>query len=169
MSSREETYVTFMMDHAAGQHGPAVSLAADLHVLLSDQGALTNDVWSAAANHLRAPDNNIIPAERIDRACEIIAEGYDHIKWRRGLSGAHYSKSDVSGGKFMRLLPGKSVPTHGHKRLEITVVLDGQLSDGIGGLYDTGDIAFGIPGERHKPAAHGDRPCICFVAKAERI
>ena len=166
MSQHEETYVTFMLDHAAGQHSDALSLAADLHVLLSDEGAQTNDIWRAAADQLRGRQAGETAGNDIDRACDVIAQGYDHIKWRRGLSGAHFSKSAIDGGKFMRLLPGKSVPRHGHKRLEITVVLEGQLSDGVGGLYNKGDIAFGIPGKRHKPAAHGDHPCICFVAKA---
>ena len=166
MSLREETYVSFMMDHAAGQHGDALSLAADLHVLLSDEGALTHDVWRSAAAQIRGQKSDERPVRDIDRACEVLAKGYDHIKWRRGLSGAHFSKSGVAGAKFMRLMPGKSVPRHGHGRLEITVVLEGQLSDGVGGIYNKGDIALGIPGERHKPAAYGDQPCICFVAKA---
>lgn len=165
MSLIEETYVTFMMDHAAGQHSPAMALAADLHALLSDKGSATNDVWVNVAGEIRKTSEGLEKPERLNLACDVIACSYDSIKWRRGISGAHYAKSAVAGGKYMRLLPGKSVPRHGHGKLEVTVVLEGELSDGVGGIYQKGDIAFGIPGQRHKPAAHGDRPCICFVAK----
>ena len=166
MSLIEDTYTSFMMDHAAGQHDAAMSVAANLHVLLSDQGAAMNDIWRMAAIEIASDRGAQGSDDSIGPACDVISKGYEQIKWRRGFSGAHYAKSPVAGGKFMRLMPGKSVPGHGHKKLEVTVVLEGQLTDGTGGIYNKGDIVFGVPGVRHKPAAHGDRPCICFVAKA---
>lgn len=166
MSVTEETYLAFMMDHAAGVHSPALSLAANLHTLLSDNGAATHEVWGVIGTEIRREDKALLRLDDMDLACDVIADGYEHVRWRRGLSGAQYARSAISGGKYMRLMPGKSVPGHGHRKLEVTVVLEGQLSDGIGGVYQKGDIAFGIPGQRHKPAAVGDAPCICFVAKS---
>ena len=71
MSLHEDTYAAFMMDHAAGQHSAALSLAADLHVLLSDQGALTHDVWRAAADELQAQKTDSLNDKDISRACDL--------------------------------------------------------------------------------------------------
>lgn len=156
------TYDAFMLDHAAGNLSSAMSLAGDLHVLLSDSGAEVCDTWRLVAHELaeRPEDHN----GNMDRACELLSGASDTVRWRRGLSGAQYAKAGPKGGKLMRLLPGKSVPTHGHRSLEVTVVLEGQLSDGIR-VYNPGEIVFGEPGVQHKPAAKGDVPCVCYVAK----
>ena len=121
------TYEAFMLDHAAGNLSPAMTMAGDLHMLLNDQGAMACDVWRRAAEamgHRRA-----VTPEQIDSASKILLNAAANENWRRGLSGAQYAKAGPKGGKLMRLLPGKSVPTHGHRSLEVTVVLEGQLSD----------------------------------------
>lgn len=166
MSAQFETYAAFMLDHTTGRQSHALALAGDLHVLLSDEGASIHDIWTLAAGELSAVKLNDEARQRVDKACSMLAGGFDGIEWRRGLSGAHYSRRKIAGGKLMRLLPGKSVPRHGHRKLEVTVVLEGQLADGNGKVYDKGDILFGVPGVRHKPSAHGQAPCICYVAKA---
>lgn len=67
----------------------------------------------------------------------------------------------------MRLEPGRHVPAHSHSAIEATVVLRGAL-EVDGEVFEVGGLAIGEPGETHKPAAYGDEPCICFVARAER-
>lgn len=159
--SKTTTYEAFMLDHAAGNLSASMSVAGDLHILLNDEGAETCDLWRAAAQAMGPPPQKT----RVDlsAACEIITNGTKDVNWRRGLSGAQFAKAGSHGGKFMRLRPGKSVPAHSHKKLEVTVVLQGQLSDGER-VYNEGEIVFGEPGVRHKPAAHGDAPCVCYVA-----
>ena len=169
MSLAQDTYTAFMLDHAAGQQNESLTLAGHLHTLLSDVGADMNDIWCMAAKELMPAAQNGSNArtqDDLNAACRLLANGFDNIEWRRGLFGVHYSKTKVSGGNFMKLEPGNSVPRHGHRKLEATVVLEGELSDGNGGLYEKGDLLLGVPGVRHKPAAYGSYPCICFVAKA---
>lgn len=67
----------------------------------------------------------------------------------------------------MRLSPGLSAPRHSHSALEATIVLAGRLAIGAQ-EYSPGDLAFGEPGEAHKPAAIGKQDCICFVARNAR-
>jgi len=160
--TKTPTYETFMLDHVTGNLSSAMSLAGNLHLLLSDQGAETYDVWRRTADVMVQSSESM--NSHIDDACEILSCANENVRWRRGLSGAQYAKIGPNGGKLMRLLPGKSVPTHGHKALEVTVVLEGQLSDGEF-LFQPGDIVFGEPGVRHKPAASGNQACVCYVAK----
>ena len=164
MTVMEDTYTAFMLDYAAGNQSPAFALAGDLHVLLSDTGSASNDVWQNVREAIDFSAQLPRPSERLDAACKIISTGYQSLGWRRGWSGADYAKTDLRGGKFMRLSPGKSVPAHGHKKLEVTVVLSGELSDGAGNVFEAGELLFGVPGHRHKPAAHGAQDCVCFVA-----
>jgi len=166
MSFAQDTYTAFMLDHAAGRQNDSLTLAGILHTLLSDGGAEMNDIWCMVSKEMASADGNRSTQRNVNLACGLLQSGFENIKWRRGLFGAHYSRTKVSGGKFMKLEPGSSVPRHGHSKLEATVVLDGELSDGNGGIYRKGDLLLGVPGVRHKPAAYGTKPCICFVAKA---
>lgn len=158
--AKSPTYEAFMLDHAAGNLSEAMMMAGDLHMLLSDEGANICQVWRCAAETM---GHNFV-SKNIDTASGIISDASETVRWRRGFSGAQYAKSGPKGGKLMRLLPGKSVPVHGHKSLEVTVVIQGELSDGET-VFKAGDIAFGEPGIRHKPAAKGVIPCVCYVAK----
>ncbi len=41
-----DTYIAFMMDHAAGNHPESFAVAGDLHISLSERGAETAHLWS---------------------------------------------------------------------------------------------------------------------------
>ncbi len=170
-----DTYIAFMMDHAAGNHPDSFALAADLHVSLSPDGAETASLWSMIGGVLLEES---LPAPRPAgtrrawnrtgsrphvSASELLARAEGPLSWRRGLSGVHYAPAGAPGTKFMKLEAGQSAPMHGHGGLEATVVLSGRFSDGHG-TYCRGDLVLGEPGMRHKPAAVGDESCVCFVA-----
>ena len=97
-------------------------------------------------------------------AGELLAMSDENLPWKRGMSGIAHVNTDTRGAKFIRLEPGQSAPKHGHGATDATVVLHGRFSDGQG-VYCRGDLVLGEPGKRHKPAAVGDEPCICFVAE----
>lgn len=172
----QESYTSFMMDQAAGNHGDALALAADMHMMLSPSGAEQAQIWSIVGGVLleRDPRHAAIagarPARRRPQEClKDTAEGLlalsdGALDWRQGISGVAYANTRTPGAKFMRLEPGQSAPGHGHGALEATVVLQGRFSDGHG-VYSRGDLVLGEPGKRHKPAAVGDETCICFVAE----
>lgn len=176
--TQTDTYLAFMMDHAAGSMSPAMMMAGDLHVALSDQGrdiGATWDVIAGALFELGPPEGHRQVLRRPSgrrgaspiAAARLLDRARGHLSWRRGLSGVDYAPTGVRGGRFMRLSPGLSAPRHSHSALEATVVLAGRLAVG-GEEYVRGDLAFGEPGQAHKPAAIGEEDCICFVARNAR-
>lgn len=66
----------------------------------------------------------------------------------------------------LRLLfipPGRAVPEHGHRGLELTLVLQGSFSDGIG-RFARGDVECADDDIDHQPVAGPGEPYICLVA-----
>lgn len=161
-----DTYHAFMMDHAGGTLSTDMAIAAELHILLSDTGHETSDIWDAARHALGAASKRDVDCEHafLPEALELARSEFSTVPWKRGLSGVHYAKRGRGKGKLMRLDPGQSAPEHSHSALEATVVLRGQFEDGHG-VYSRGDLVLGRPGVRHRPAAHGDEMCVCFVAQ----
>lgn len=163
---KSDAYHAFMLDHAAGTLPADMSLAAELHIILSETGHEAADIWHAArdAVDLWANIEKPLEHERLPEALELAVSNYQTVPWKRGLSGVHYAKRGKGKGKLMRLDPGQAAPEHNHTALEATVVLEGQFDDGHG-VYGRGDLVLGRPGVRHRPAAHGDQMCICYVAQ----
>ena len=161
-----DAYHAFMLDHASGALSADMALAAELHILLSEKGHETADIWHATrdAVGLWANQAQAIEHECLPEALELAVGDFDTIPWKKGLSGVHYAKRGRDKGKLMRLDPGQAAPEHSHSALEATVVLEGKFEDGHG-VYRRGDLVLGRPGVRHRPAAHGNEMCICFVAQ----
>ncbi|MEO1552754.1 MAG: cupin domain-containing protein [Pseudomonadota bacterium] len=161
-----DAYHAFMLDHAAGALSADMALAAELHILLSEKGHETADIWQVTrdAVSLWATNNPTMEHECLPEALELAVGDFDTVPWKKGLSGVHYAKRGKDKGKLMRLDPGQAAPEHSHSALEATVVLEGQFEDGHG-VYKRGDLVLGRPGIRHRPAAHGNVMCICFVAQ----
>ena len=162
---RSDVYHAFMLDHVAGTLSSDMAVAAQLHILLNSEAVSIRDVWSAAQHALSAgrptaPDAHDVLPEALELACG----DFETAPWKRGLSGVHYAKRGTGRGKLMRLDPGQTAPGHNHSALEATVVLKGAFEDGHG-VYNRGDLVLAAPGTHHRPAAHGDEMCICFVAQ----
>ncbi|MEM8615563.1 MAG: cupin domain-containing protein [Pseudomonadota bacterium] len=163
---RSDAYHAFMLDHASGALDPEMALAAELHILLSETGKDTAKLWCATRDAVGMWANELrhLEHDRLPEALEITCGDYNTVPWRRGLSGVNYAKRGKGKGQLMRLDPGQSAPEHNHSALEATVVLQGEFEDGHG-VYSRGDLVLGRPGVPHRPAAHGDQTCICFVAR----
>jgi putative transcriptional regulator len=59
--------------------------------------------------------------------------------------------------------PGKSLPRHGHKGVEMTQVLEGEFSDG-GLRYGAGDFLEAGDEVEHSLLVGADAPCVCMIA-----
>lgn len=174
-----DVYDAFMLDHAAGALPAGLDLAAGLHVALSAGGADRAAAWDAVGGALLESEEVMeVPAtgpglrRQTDPAPamsvrDLLAADLDALKWRRTITQARYAPTGVPGARLMRLQPGQSIPRHGHSALEATVVMRGMLTVD-GEAFRRGDVMLGLPGEAHKPAAGGDMPCICLVARGER-
>jgi len=88
--------------------------------------------------------------------------------WRRLAPGVQrvelMPRTPRGGGvQLLRIAPGVGVPHHGHRGLELTVVLSGSYSDALA-RYAAGDLAEMSGDHQHQPVADGDRACVCLIA-----
>ncbi len=90
----------------------------------------------------------------------------DCCPWRR--SGALAELPLSSGAedharlRLLRLDPGAEVPEHGHRGLELTLVLEGRLCDGERTL-GPGDLAIADASVVHAPRAGEGEGCLCLL------
>jgi len=92
--------------------------------------------------------------------------GPDGPHWRSLGFGAKQAMlwSGPSGTLRMLLIPaGQAVPEHGHRGLELTLVLSGAFSDATG-HFRAGDLEVADEALGHTPHATDDAPCICVAA-----
>jgi putative transcriptional regulator len=63
---------------------------------------------------------------------------------------------------FIYMEKGGKVPEHTHKGTELTLVIDGQYSDGLA-EYDCGDFTLMGGTDRHLPHSEADEGCLVFT------
>ncbi|MFZ1774835.1 MAG: ChrR family anti-sigma-E factor [Rhizobiaceae bacterium] len=72
--------------------------------------------------------------------------------------------SDRDGSLRLLYIPqGKAVPEHGHRGLELTLVLQGSFSDSAGAFH-RGDVEVAHAEINHQPVASPGKACICLAA-----
>lgn len=88
------------------------------------------------------------------------------LPWKRlGLGAYHLPIATAERGVSARLLripAGRPVPTHGHRGLELTLVLCGAFSDATG-RYIRGDLQEADESVEHQPHAAVGEDCICLA------
>ncbi len=91
---------------------------------------------------------------------------FDALPWRRLGGGARDLRIPTKDGKtnarLLRIKAGEPVPEHGHRGMELTVVLTGTLCDGDerfhrGDLEETNELI------EHQPVAGPEADCICLA------
>lgn len=100
-----------------------------------------------------------------------LGHGTSIIAWRRLLPGVHEYRLPAEGDvrmSLLRLMPGRSVPRHGHRGEEMTVVLQGAYADGVG-EFRRGDMALAGAGVDHRPRALREGPCICLIVSERSL
>lgn len=171
-----DTYSAFMLDYASGALPAPLMLAGEIHVALSENGRSASQVWDVVGGALMEEG---VPASS-ERAAigtrkslpslsahEVIDRPTDQLNWRRSLLKTEFASVPMKHCRYLRIPPGISMPRHGHRHFEATVVLEGAFEDELG-VYEVGDISLAEPGLRHTPKVVGDQPCVCFVAKEPR-
>ena len=66
------------------------------------------------------------------------------------------------GVALQKIKAGARVPRHSHRGQELTVVLTGGFSDGLG-VYQQGDYIARDPSHHHSPTAMQNEDCICLT------
>ncbi len=90
----------------------------------------------------------------------------DAVKWRRVGGGVKQMILNTDGVGSVRLLyipAGMSVPDHGHRGLEMTLVLQGAFRDETD-RFAVGDVEVANEDLNHTPIAEDGPDCICLAA-----
>lgn len=90
----------------------------------------------------------------------------DRVKWRRiggGVQQMVLSTSDGATARLLRIPAGTAVPDHGHRGLELTLVLQGAFTDETD-RFAAGDIEVANEELNHTPVAEAGEDCICLAA-----
>lgn len=193
MSIRHHLSDQLLIAYSAGQLPEAFSLIVATHVSLCDDcraqlesfeavGGAVVDTTDAVA---MGPDALAALLARIDRP---EATPQLRTKWRPGVFPAplqDYVGGDlaavrwrrVGGGIKQAILPtgkdatarllfipaGTAVPDHGHRGLELTLVLQGAFADEAN-TFARGDLEIADEAMEHTPVALAGEDCICLAA-----
>lgn len=137
-------------------------------VEITDRDAKLKAIFSDTAFESAASQEKVPrkPADILPNALRDFL-GYDlkDVPWRTRLPGMkEYKLGEIDGCNVSMLWirAGMAMPTHTHHGTELTLVLDGGFSDGIG-HYIRGDVSYADESVDHKPVADEDGDCICFA------
>ncbi len=88
------------------------------------------------------------------------------VKWRPVGMGVRQAILPTTGGATVRLLnipAGQGVPDHGHRGIELTLVLQGAFRD-ESDRFGPGDVEIATEAMEHTPVAEPGVDCICLAA-----
>jgi len=95
-----------------------------------------------------------------------IGKPVSDIEWKEfsGIGEHTLSSGDADGytTKLIRVRAGRSVPQHTHDGDELTLILRGAFSDGLG-RYVRGDLAIANDSVDHRPVADMAEDCLCLA------
>ncbi|MCO6384109.1 ChrR family anti-sigma-E factor [Oceanicola sp. 502str15] len=87
-------------------------------------------------------------------------------KWStlgKGIRQCIVSESRSGSVRLLSIPPGQAVPDHGHRGMELTLVLQGSFSDETG-RFGVGDLEVADEELEHTPVADAGETCICLAA-----
>jgi putative transcriptional regulator len=182
-----------LMGYAAGTLPEAFNLVIATHVSLSDDSRARLAAYEAVGGALieraapavmdegsmdRMIDRIVGLPQANARAPRLAAGifpapladylGHDEngVNWRPVASGVRQSilHADRQGSvRLLKIPAGSEMPDHGHRGIELTLVLQGAFVDG-NRRYGRGDIAVADEETEHTPVATTDEVCICLAA-----
>jgi putative transcriptional regulator len=110
----------------------------------------------------RAAANAVFPAPLQD----YVGGDLSKVKWRSVGGGVRQSILSTSRDATVRLLhipAGVKIPDHGHRGMEMTLVLKGAFRDEFA-RFGRGDVEIANEDLEHTPVAENDEDCICLAA-----
>jgi len=94
-----------------------------------------------------------------------VGGGVDAIRWRpigNGVKQAVLPTSRAATARLLYIPAGTAVPDHGHKGMELTLVLQGAFADETA-CFRRGDIEIADEDVEHQPIAQPGLDCICLA------
>jgi len=108
-----------------------------------------------------APRAGVLPVP----LCDYVGGGIDAVRWRNAGGGVRQAILPTGPGATARLLHipgGVAVPDHGHRGMELTLVLQGAFRDETD-RFGPGDIEIATEDLEHTPVAEDGVACICLA------
>ena len=193
MTIRHHLSDQLLMAYAAGQLPEAFNLVVATHVSLCDDcrarsesfdtvgGALLEEAEEIAMGEdalTRALDrieglpqatrseplrsSGVLPAPLAD----YVGGDLSAVRWRRvggGVKQAILPTGKDASARLLFIPAGKAVPDHGHRGMELTLVLQGAFAD-ANDRFGRGDIEIADEDMEHTPVALAGQDCICLAA-----
>lgn len=100
-----------------------------------------------------------------------VGGGEEAVRWRPAGMGVRQAILKTARDARVRLLaipPGAAIPDHGHRGIELTLVLKGAFRDEFG-HYGPGDVQVADETTEHTPVAEPGEVCICLAAADARL
>ncbi|MCB6179470.1 ChrR family anti-sigma-E factor [Rhodobacter sp. Har01] len=193
MTIRHHLSEELLMAYAAGELPEAFALVVATHVSLCDEcraqaeayealgGAVVEEIAAemddaALEACLARLDGmpQMAPARPAPRRrgvlpgplADYVGGGVEAVKWRPVGKGVRQAILPTDRGATARLLyipAGVAVPDHGHRGLEMTLVLQGAFADETG-RFGPGDVEIADGDLEHVPVAEAGQDCICLAA-----
>jgi putative transcriptional regulator len=179
-----------LMGYAAGNLSEAFSLAVATHISICDEcraglaayealgGAVVEDCGLQAVSEgclaaVMARLDQPAPAKPSPQPAgilpaplaEYVGGGMDRVKWRHLGMGVRQAILPTAKGATARLLyipAGKALPNHGHRGMELTLVLQGAFRD-ENTRFARGDVEIATKADQHTPVAEWGEDCICLA------
>ncbi len=179
-----------LMGYAAGNLPEAFSLVVATHVSMCDEcrarlgafeavgGAvldgnvaeMSDASLEACLARLGAPETAVAPKARRGvlpgPIAEYVGGDIENVKWKPLGMGVRQAILPTGKGASARLLyipAGQAVPDHGHRGLELTLVLQGAFKDEKD-RFGRGDVEIADETDMHTPVADDGMDCICLAA-----
>lgn len=181
------------MSYAAGELPEAFNLVVATHVSLCDEcraqlasfeavggamiettaiAAMSEDSLAACMDRIdglsqataRRPlrGSGVFPAPLAD----YVGGGPEKVRWRNvgmGVKQAIIRTGKDASARLLYIPGGQAVPDHGHRGLELTLVLQGAFRDDSD-RFGPGDIEIADEAMQHTPVAEQGQVCICLAA-----
>jgi putative transcriptional regulator len=193
MTIRHHLSDQLLMAYAAGQLPEAFNLVVATHVSLCDDcraqlasfeavgGALieagaepemSQDALATALARIERQDQQARPSSRRVAGAfpaplaEYVGGDLSAVRWRRvggGVKQAILPTGKDASARLLYIPAGTAVPDHGHRGLELTLVLQGAFAD-ESDRFGRGDVEIADEAVEHTPVALAGEDCICLAA-----
>ena len=190
MTPEHHPHEELLVDHASGALAAAPALLVATHLALCPHcRAGVAALEAAGADLLHEDEAAPVDEASLERALarlngqeartprtpgawppsplrDYLSGGLEELPWRRRLSGVYSCPLPGvgRGGKveMLRIQPGRSVPQHIHRGVEMTLVLEGSYTDALG-RFARGDVCVADEAILHRPVADRGPDCICLT------
>lgn len=181
-----------LMGYAAGHLSEAFGLVVATHVTMCDDCRARLESFEALGGAvIEAEDETAVSTDALARmmarlevpvvsappkaprktslpspVAAYVGGDLDAVKWRAlggGVRQAILSTGPKATVRLLHIPAGQAVPDHGHRGMELTLVLRGAFRDATD-RFGPGDLEIAGEDLAHKPVAEAGEDCICLAA-----